>query len=409
MAIKKDYYKILGVSKTATEEEIKRVYRKLALKYHPDKHPNNPLSDLAEEKFKEISEAYEVLSDPYKRRQYDYSQGYSNTYNTYQKYDYSQNESKAHQESYSSENNNKYKQSDSQRKSSTSTTQEKKNNTALWWTLGIIGIMVFPALRGIAFVLAAIYLLNKVLEKGIENKQKILGSMRLVLGFIFIAWLVWLVFHSAYYSKSIEVQHNGIANEQQNNFSNVDHYKDLLQKGYDSSAKGYYDLAIIYYNQAIEINTNNDAAYLLRGFTYKRKGNDYQAILDYNKAIEINPNNGVAYYSRGNAYNDKNNYDQAISDFIKAIEINPKYTDAYAGLSYAYLNTGRYDQAIIECDKAIELNPNNGGVYYNRGAAYFYNKDYNKSWDDMHKAESLGYKVDSEFIEKLKKASGREK
>lgn len=56
-----DPYKVLGVDKNATPEEIKKAYRKLAKKYHPDNYANNPLSDLAEEKFKEINEAYEAL------------------------------------------------------------------------------------------------------------------------------------------------------------------------------------------------------------------------------------------------------------------------------------------------------------------------------------------------------------
>ncbi len=64
----KDYYKILGVNRDASPEDIKKAYRRLALKYHPDKNPNNK---EAEEKFKEINEAYAVLSDPEKRRQYD--------------------------------------------------------------------------------------------------------------------------------------------------------------------------------------------------------------------------------------------------------------------------------------------------------------------------------------------------
>lgn len=65
---KEDYYELLGVSKTAEAEEIKKAYRKMALKYHPDKNPD---SKEAEEKFKKISEAYEVLKDPKKRETYD--------------------------------------------------------------------------------------------------------------------------------------------------------------------------------------------------------------------------------------------------------------------------------------------------------------------------------------------------
>ena len=63
-----DYYQVLGVDKKATADEIKKAYRKLALKWHPDKNPNNK---GAEEKFKKISEAYAVLSDAEKRQQYD--------------------------------------------------------------------------------------------------------------------------------------------------------------------------------------------------------------------------------------------------------------------------------------------------------------------------------------------------
>ncbi|MDP6453371.1 MAG: DnaJ domain-containing protein, partial [SAR202 cluster bacterium] len=64
---KKDYYDVLGVAKSASEEDIKKAFRKLALEYHPDRNKN----EGAEGKFKEVNEAYQVLSDPKKRATYD--------------------------------------------------------------------------------------------------------------------------------------------------------------------------------------------------------------------------------------------------------------------------------------------------------------------------------------------------
>jgi molecular chaperone DnaJ len=80
MSTKRDYYEILGVTKTATPEEIKKAYRKVAIQFHPDKNPDNK---EAEEKFKEAAEAYEVLSDADKRAKYDrfgHSRGSSGGY-----------------------------------------------------------------------------------------------------------------------------------------------------------------------------------------------------------------------------------------------------------------------------------------------------------------------------------------
>ena len=64
----RDYYEILGVSKTSSKDEIKKAYRKVAMKFHPDRNPDNK---EAEDKFKEAAEAYSVLSDDNKRSQYD--------------------------------------------------------------------------------------------------------------------------------------------------------------------------------------------------------------------------------------------------------------------------------------------------------------------------------------------------
>ena len=67
-ATKRDYYEVLGVGRKSSQDDVKRAYRRMALKYHPDKNPDDK---QAEQKFKECAEAYEVLSDGQKRQQYD--------------------------------------------------------------------------------------------------------------------------------------------------------------------------------------------------------------------------------------------------------------------------------------------------------------------------------------------------
>ncbi len=81
----KNYYEILGVNENSTQDEIKKSYRKLAVKYHPDKNPNDK---SAEEKFKEISEAYDTLSDTNKKSQYDNSRKFGNMDNMFQYFEF---------------------------------------------------------------------------------------------------------------------------------------------------------------------------------------------------------------------------------------------------------------------------------------------------------------------------------
>ena len=69
MAAKSDYYDILGVTKEASQDEIKKAYRKQALEWHPDKHKDN--KEAAEKRFKEVNAAYQILSDPQKKQAYD--------------------------------------------------------------------------------------------------------------------------------------------------------------------------------------------------------------------------------------------------------------------------------------------------------------------------------------------------
>lgn len=137
--------------------------------------------------------------------------------------------------------------------------------------------------------------------------------------------------------------------------------KDVLKQGIECIDKGQYDEAISYFTRAINDNPNDAIAYNNRG-------------LAYSKRPEILRNISHSYLPDDD-YHIRSNYALAISDYTKAIEINPNYAEAYA----------------------------------NRALVYYIKKEYDKSWDDVHKAETLGFKVDHSFLQNLKNASGREK
>ena len=151
--------------------------------------------------------------------------------------------------------------------------------------------------------------------------------------------------------------------------------------------------------------------HFIRGGAYLGQGDADSAIAEFNKAIEIDPNIAEIYYHRGVAYTTKGflYLDQAISDFNKAIEIYPRYSEAYRNRGLAYGSEYKYDQAISDFNKAIEINPSDAHAYNGRAIVYFRKQEYQKSWEDVYKAEELGYKVNPDFLEGLKKASGREK
>lgn len=164
-------------------------------------------------------------------------------------------------------------------------------------------------------------------------------------------------------------------------------------------------------------------SYCLQG-TSDLVNNDYdEAIANFNKALELNPNLAAAYLGRGTLYaqkavrlNDRSSLEQAILDFQKMVAIEPNHFYGYFGLAGAYLKLKEPEKAITNFNKVIELsiklslhNPYLGQAYELRAEAYFAKKDFDKSWEDVHKAKSLGYKVPEDFLDELKKASGREK
>ena len=199
--------------------------------------------------------------------------------------------------------------------------------------------------------------------------------------------------------------------------------------------KNKLDAAVSDYTKAVQINPKYVQAYLNRGFINVNRGKLEEGIADFNKIININPAIPVAYYVRGIAYANKGNLEQAIKDYTKAIELNPQYTEAYLNRGLAYVYKGTFDQAkvdpnspkayinigptysnkadlkhaVADCQKAIEISPKATEPYFVRARVHFLSRDYDKAWQDVKKAEELGGKTEPQFLDDLKKSSGRDK
>jgi tetratricopeptide (TPR) repeat protein len=192
----------------------------------------------------------------------------------------------------------------------------------------------------------------------------------------------------------------------------------FLDRGITLASQREWEMAIADFTEAIRLNPNLSAAYLLRGraayasvsnvydiaenfahvrasFTSGRQLSGEQtqvydrAIEDYTDALRLDGNNAVIYLNRGEAYTQKADYDPAIADFNQAIRLNPNYARAYIsrGLTYNYKGDG--DKAIADYNQAIKVDPNDAAAYHNRGGVYNDKKDYDRAIADYTQAIRL--------------------
>jgi tetratricopeptide (TPR) repeat protein len=137
------------------------------------------------------------------------------------------------------------------------------------------------------------------------------------------------------------------------------------------TASGTVDETIAACTRAIESKqyTGANLASLLnsRGISWREKGYDEMALADFDEAIRLNPNNAAVLTSRGNLYGDKGDNDKAIADYDAAIKLDPKLAPAYSNRGLSWLAKGDHDKALSDLNTAIRLDPRLLDAYNNRG------------------------------------------
>jgi len=121
------------------------------------------------------------------------------------------------------------------------------------------------------------------------------------------------------------------------------------------------------------------------------------------------PDDAETLFYQGIANAKKGGLDEAISDFSRAIESNPELAEGYYNRGVSYIKKGLLGQALPDFDKAIEIKPDYAEAYNNRAVAFFMKKEYTKAWEDVERAMELGYKVNLEFMDQLKRFTEEKK
>jgi curved DNA-binding protein CbpA len=355
-----NFYQILGVSTTASEEEIKTAYRNLAKKYHPDKHGSN---EFYEEHFKKINSAYQTLSNKEKRSRYDLKLIYRATsvnQTTFRNRTPNPNFRKT---SYTGSHKSKEYYRKTQKKE-----REKKK------------IYILTAITLVCMIAFCIYFYNFMNEysAGLALKKGITQEI-----------------NKNYYQA---LEHYSEALEYNNE------YTEAYQKRAELRSRIYNDYkgAFNDYNKAIRTSDKkNWSLYFSRALCNIKLKKYEEAILDLNEATELKPAYDSLYFYLAEIYNyHLYKYRHAIRDYRQVLVLNSEFEEAYFGKAICHQYLGELDQSIADFNKVIKFEPGSGRTYYYRGYSYLGLNDTTAACKDWKQGIKLGFYESGEALAK---------
>jgi curved DNA-binding protein CbpA len=349
-----NYYEILGINSTATEEEIKAAYKKLAKKYHPDKNAGNL---FYEEHFKKINSAYQTLSNKEKRQRYDLKivYGLRRKSNPVQKPGGNQER--------------RYTYRPTAKKPPV--TFEKKK-LYKYTTITVGGFVLF--------ITATIFFFNYM--NSITAKEQL--------------------------AEGIEMEKKNQYMFAMQSYSSAIGYDKKLIEAYLRRAdlrSRYlldYEGALSDYSSAIKNNETEDAGlYFKRAKCYLKLKKYEEGLNDLDKASEISPKWDSLYFYKGEINNYiLKKYADAIINYDKVLSLNKNSQDAWLGRALSKQNNHDYSGSIIDFDSLINLNPDQGSFYYYRAFSKIAMKDTVAACNDWFQAERMLFYEARELLNK---------
>jgi curved DNA-binding protein CbpA len=358
-----NYYHVLGVATTATTAEIKAAFKKLAIQYHPDKNPNNK---EAEEQFKQINEAYQVLNDAYKKSIYDQKLFYKEEIKT----------------TNFSNNIPNYKQTS--KKNYTTFRRRAYQNPSYDPRLHVL------ILGGFVLAMFFAWFSYRLVES-----YSATNNYREALKF----------YENKNYAMAFDKVHEAVIQDD----SNLQAYylRGILFSEYkkDRAAAIYcFDRCIIYGQDEKEKTADKIAIlpdfYFQRGLCHYAKGNFTQALADFANTIYFNPRHEKALLLSGDIYLHKYyKIQQAYNYYAKLLLIQPTHKEALLGRAIVYYYARRYTIATQEFTKIISKNPQEGMAYDYLGRIQlgFY-KDSIQACANFAKGEALGIQASTAML-----------